>query len=327
MTKGVQKQYSISLGTVSDSGLTASGLIDQVELSQLFNNARRGRHPAGIYNASIARVTEKLTSLCTKLEPALASKLDDVDKNGPPHRDIVDYCELALYSAAEHVDDLMGIAQGFFPNEKARKKTGYAAFEEEVKLAKRHIAMIVNKIKHQQLRLRIFVLEYSYHSDGGLLYGYYLEDVEDGVLGVNKEVHAKGNVFSLTSLVWEIIVFLLRTSDALSVFLKDRGVTGERNPAGNTSFLNAVTAGVRLPLYSFDEEHIFSRFPVSVTGPLYQDPRFASGLHGSIARPWSVLTDPKFGRHAIYTTSDGHTRTFSLVGPKQVSLRHWELTS
>lgn len=314
--------YEVIFGEGQDCGLAAIGVIKHVEQSQLFNNARRGRHPSGIYSVSISRVSEKVISFCQKLEPFLSSNFEDLDKIDRKHKEITDYAELAIYAAAEHVDDLMNIAQGFFPNEKSRKKTGYVAFEESIKQSKRHVSMLANKIKHQQLRIRLSVTEYITPSRRGLLYGYVLEDVEDGVSGPNKEIHANHNVFSLTSLAWEILVFLFRASDALNIFLRDRGIQSERTDVEYSIFNDAISAAARLPLYAFEEDHIFDKFTINIKARK-GDPVFSSNLYGSIMLPWSACQKIRLGRVAMYTTTDGHTESFSLIAPKQVSLKYW----
>ena len=80
------------------------------------------RAPLGIYNVSVARICDKLIRLCKRMEMYfLASDtLEPLSSSDDLMQELVDYIELALYAAAEHIDDLDSIASGFFNNTRIR---------------------------------------------------------------------------------------------------------------------------------------------------------------------------------------------------------------
>lgn len=324
----MKPKFLIDISQQTSSSLECLPTLASLSTEGCHHIARCLRPPLGIYNVSISRVCDKLTRLCHHLELYFKAigTLDTDANNDEVMQEVLDYLELSLYSSAEHVDDLDSIASGFFANAALRdRNTHYRTFTKAIKTHKRFLASTANFIKHHQARLRLFSMEFSHAGRAGILHGYFIEGVSDGVVGPNEIFHRQQEVFSITTFAWEVITFLLICSRELDRFLQEVGrqLQGpfriEPDPLAR-----AAIAAARLPLYTFGEEHPFQRCTVILhsTG----DPIVSvnSDIYGSISEKWSPSSEASFGRCASRFAGDGQTRSFKFVQPKSVALQHWE---
>ena len=139
-------------------------------------------------------------------------KVDDLRQANELREEVIDYLELALYAAAEHVDDVALIAKGFYPDKKKYKSSNPAKqLDNTVKKHKSLISASINAIKHHQARIRLYSLEIQHGEVQHCLHGYFIEGVHDGEVGPNNIFHDnQRQVFSITSLMWEILCFVLK---------------------------------------------------------------------------------------------------------------------
>jgi hypothetical protein len=323
----VKKQvFDIDIATNAPSSLDAHLPLALMSDEGCFHNANNLRMPLGIYNVSVSRVCDKLIRLCQRLETYFrdSNTLEPLEASDEIMQELLDYTELSLYAAAEHVDDIASIASGFFKTSALRDKYApYRKLQKEIKKHKHLISAAANAIKHRQVRIRLFSVEYTHGGSSGLLHGYFIEGVEAGVVGPSGAFHQSQDVFSITTLIWEIIVFLLSCSRDLARFLVDI-TTKSAEPASTKFelFQKAVTTAARLPMYTFGEEHPFSRVTLRINssdGALLE-----SSLYGSIAKRWSKTSEASFGRFTSRFAGDGKTKSFRFARPKSVSLHDWD---
>lgn len=320
--------FIVDINSTAQSSLEAHLPLTLLSDEGCFHNANNLRLPLGIYNVSVSRVCDKLTRLCHRLETYFkASKtLEPLRKSDTVMQELIDYIELSLYAAAEHVDDIDSIASGFFKNTPLRdKNNAYRNLMKEIKKHKRLVSAAANAIKHQQSRIRMFSMEFSHGAASGCLHGYFIEGVDAGIVCPNKTFHQSQDVFSITTLIWETIVFLLNCSRDLAVFLK----IVSSQLVGPTctkfeSFSNAVIAAARLPIYTFGEEHPFSRVTIHINSSNGQFDSLTSGLYGSITTGWSKTANASFGESTSRFAGDGKTKGFRFAQPKNVTLHHWD---
>ena len=293
-----------------------------------FHYAHGLRMPLGIYNVSVSRVCDKLVRLCRRLEEYFraSDKLESLQTRDEVMQEIIDYIELALYGSAEHVNDVYSIASGFFKTKaKMGKDTAYRKLDKAVKSHKRLVSAAANHIKHQQFRIRMFSMEFSHGGSSGCLHGYFIEGVEAGVVCPSSTFHKNQEVFSITTLVWEIILLLLNCSRDLAAFLKTMTAQVEEPPNTNfPQFSKAIVAAARLPIYTFGEEHPFSRATLHISTTGGTDENLDSGLYGSIKNGWSKTASASFGRYTSRFERDGKSKSFRFAQPKSVSLHHWD---
>lgn len=313
--------FNIDVASETHSNLEAYALLTTLMETGGIIQSGSLRPPLGIYNVSINRVCDKIIRCCTRLEQIFHSSADPHQNRGVV-QELVDYIELAIYAAAEHVDDIQSIVSAFSGSGVAKKHR--KIFNKNFKAHRRFVSAIANAIKHQQSRIRIFSTKFQFSTVGGWLHGYFIEGVENGVVGPNGIFHSQQQVFSAITLPWEILTFVLNSSLELSQFL--RAVT---NPGGGAavhceSFNKAVIAAARLPNYAFGDEHPFTRCSLRLTNVNLRKELFDSGLFGSILRGWPKGAAPIFSSCLHSYEGDGVSKTFKMVSPKQVKFHLWD---
>ena len=286
------------------------------------------RPPLGIYNISLSRICNKVTKCCGALEKYFnsSSKVDVLQKEDVLRDEVIDYLELALYAAAEHVDDIALIAKGFYPDIKKYKASKPA--KQLNKIIKEHKSLIsasINSIKHYQARIRLYSLEIQHGDNPHCLHGYFIEGIHDGVVGPNKIFHDnQRQVFSITSLMWEILCFILNSSRQLKIFLEEiTGIKPDENIISEEGFVKAVISAARIPLYSFDETHPFSNTRVIISCSNDKNDELVSGIYGSIINKWTDSKTMQFFGDSCSYVGDGVTKSFKMVKPMAVKLQHW----
>jgi len=324
--------FIVHISDEVQSALEARVLLARATEERCFHTMNGLRLPLGIYNVSVARVSDKISRLSHRIEDYFRKvrtvNSEQGDVGDDLMQEVIDYIELSLYAAAEHVDDIDLIASGFFKNRALRDRdSAYRELQKAVKQHKRFVSAAANAIKHQQSRIRIFSMQCEQKpSFIGCLHGYFIEGVEKGVVCPSTTFHRGQEVFSITALVWEIIVFLLNCSRDLAVFLKHAAskLVGPIR-ALDTDFSKALAAAIRLPAYTFGEEHPLSRVTLHIGVPRKSiSPPADSDLYGSFINPWSrgapAIIGPSVSRYA----SDGISRSFRLADPRSVVLHHWD---
>jgi|GEM_PF-3430994 len=323
-----KRTFEVDICSDSQSSLDAHASLSIVEQNRYFHTNNGFRLPLGIYNVSASRVCEKITRLSSNIERYIraGNVLSPINRNQELMQETIDYLELTLYAAAEHVDDVISIAAGFFPTKgKAKKDQGYKKLEKAIKEHKKFIATGANYLKHKQSRIRMFSMEFRQGGVTGSLHGYFFEGVENGTICPDPTIHKEQDVFSITTLVWEALYLVLNLSKDLADFLR----ASVKIPAGSANIQfprlsQAVIAAVRLPIYTFGEEHPFARSALRIKSRNNDYSELDSGLYGSIENRWSKDVKVSFGQVISRFEGDGVTKSFRFAQPKSVSFQHWE---
>jgi len=326
--KLLKPRFSIDTGKHAPPSLEAVPVLAATTTEGCHHLSRGLRPPLGIYNVSVGRLCDKVSRLCERLEHFFEAKptQEKMSANEDLLQEVMDYLELTFYAAAEHVDDIDSIASGFFPNSALRDRNqSYKALSKSLKARKRFLSSVANFIKHQQARLRLFSLEFAHGGHQMMLYGYFIEGVANGEVGPNSTFHTQQEVFSITTLAWEAITFLLECSRDLADFIREVG-----NPfvgpvrIGNDPMSRPTIAAAKLPLYTFGEVHPFERCTLVLVHSDEHPESIESKLYGSISKRWQLSGDATFGQFSSYFSGDGVTKTFRFVSPKTVKLQHWQ---
>ena len=283
--------------------------------------------PLGIYNVSITRVCQKLENFCRRLEDYIkaASRLDDLRNLDALRRELIDYIELSIYAAAEHVDDIDFIVKGLYRDEnQCKRRPAYKLLVKEIKTHKRFISAAANAIKHDQARIRLFSSEFRQGAIAGCLHGFFVESVVNGEVRPSVILQPGNEIFSITTLAWEILIFLLSASSSLGRFIlaEVSALPGPVNVQLDV-FYKAVVAAARLPLYTFGESHPMSKATVVLVTNNGDDDGLNSAIYGSIKRPWLSEPAPIFGRNKCEYEGDGTSRQFRTAFPTNVGFVHW----
>lgn len=289
------------------------------------------RHPLGIYNVSIARLFGKVRACCERAEVywRVSEQLKVVHQHAELRQELIDYLELCIYAAAEHVDDAESIASCFFANSHAYAKSqAVRGLKSDIKVARDRISAFANAIKHAHARIRLFSLEFKHDRKVQCMHGFFLEGVKNGVIGPSKIVHgSKERIVSLTSFLWSIVTFASSISDAISAFLESISACREEPVSRVESrlFADAVIALARLPLYSFDDVHPFTRVRVVLNySEEFARSRLTSNLYGSLLHRWTKSHAGQFGSYVMAYEGDGTSRSFQTTVPTSLHLQHWE---
>lgn len=320
-------EYIIDLTEGAGTALEALAWLSVVPSDSGYHESQRLRKPLGIYNTSLQRIFSKLDKCCIKLQAYFshANTINGLATASGLQTELLDYIELSLYSAAEHVDDIESIASGFFSTPKECKKSPYTKkLNAEVKVLKKFIASAVNGIKHQQSRVRFYSVDIRHEHRVFCLHGYFIEGVTNGVVGPCSILHGRSNnkIFSITSLVWEIICFVLNSSRSLAHFLSAILDVPESNDVREFPLLNQVVkSAAKLPLYTFDDQHPFveTRLIIRTEKP----EELHSNFYGSLECEWSNSSDLVMLQDKLGYVGDGVTKRFDIAVPKNLGLTHW----
>lgn len=308
---------------------TCHPLVANISLFALRDNAsyhelRDCRHPLGVYGLSIVRICEKVSKCADKLEHYWT-----IDPHAKKLREeVVDYLELALYAAAEHVDDIERIAYTFFKTDReAQKDRNVRILHTAMKPLRDEISSFTNAIKHNHGRIRLFDTNFNHDGCVITLLGFFIEGFKDGAASPNPILHGSGKtIVSVTSFLWSILTFIAQSSEELSRFLHRIGVVNEseKRPCEAKSFIDASLKLTRLPLYTFDEEHPFSRvkWVIGMDDTMYI--KVKSMIYGSILRPWSKSEDGTFNGWRLDYAGDNVTKSFKIALPRKMGIQHWE---
>jgi hypothetical protein len=128
----LKPEIIVDLDSEGDSPLEAERYLARLKSNTSFHELLDCRHPLGIYNVSTARILKKLVKCCNHLEEYLRAAPSGAQLHGTENRQdqVIDYLELSLYAAAEHVDDLELVGRCFFRDGAAFEKSR----DEEIKI-------------------------------------------------------------------------------------------------------------------------------------------------------------------------------------------------
>lgn len=154
--------------------------------TETFHARLRLRPPIGVYNISLAHVVERFERCIDEIHE-LPPMNDRSTQASAKRNEFLATLDSLLDALMEHIDDCNSVLKCFFEDENSNEyKKIYDAFKKEIKPYRDRIGKIVNKIKHEQGRLRLV------HSDSmfGTSFGYYVEGADsNGVIGPDPEIH------------------------------------------------------------------------------------------------------------------------------------------
>lgn len=148
------------------------------------------RHPLAIYNVSLGGVLEQFSNVPDKLNMFLKEEAYREKGEGKLREELLKAQEDLLYHLMEHIDDCKNIINCILPPNNKEKINRYILkFIKEIHDYKNHIGNVVNKIKHQQGKLRSFT---AFNSKIAIP-GYFIEGIHsDGTVGPDKNIHQGG---------------------------------------------------------------------------------------------------------------------------------------
>jgi len=163
----------------------------------LHHKAVHFRHPVGAFNVAWSRWKVGFTEALTVLERVLHNRVRQDDLAEPPDMALMlramDQC---LRSQFEFIEDCRMICGHVFDPEGEAGAKLQRRFQERA--PRKHIATLVNEMKHHQGQLRWIYL----FGDDSAIPGYYLETAHEDQVGPNKVLHDDGA--TAISFVWDL---------------------------------------------------------------------------------------------------------------------------
>jgi hypothetical protein len=328
----MQSKPVLTVDTANNAAgaLPALNILAKLDGGRLHHEKHDLRHPLGIYNISVARLSDKVATCASRLEDICrrANTLKEANALQAETEAVVDYIELSLYAAAEHVDDVSSIALCNFRSLSLLKNApAYRELMKAVKKIRDRISAVTNALKHNQARIRLFLLEFRHDDQPMCLHGLFVEQYSAGCLGPSPILH-KGieKIISLPSFLWEFAIYLFEMSRALAVFLKQLHIDVEADDRQESAPLCKICVALaRIPNYSMDGAHPFGRVTLRLEAASDEAERkLDSGIYGSVKYPWRKSEDHKFGGSALRYAGDGVSKNFALAAPSKIALQHWE---
>jgi hypothetical protein len=319
----------VDLDPSAPTSLLAESYLSCLKDGVSYHETLDTRHPLGIYNVSTNRILKKIRRCCHHLEWYLIEEptVSALRHDSSRQEELVDYIELCLYAAAEHVDDVEAIADCFFKDKATSSKSiDVRQLKSSMKSIRDRVSAFTNAIKHSQSRIRLFSYDFEQDKGSVCLHGFFLEAHHSGKVGPSPIFHSTERVISVTSFLWDILLYLLQMSGSLCNFLEAMDVVEKpivRMP-GSQLLRSCIVSLVRLPIYSYDEAHPFERCRFVLRGSDDIERLCASGIYGSLLRPWSRSPFMSMGRLRQGYEGDGTTKSFEIVSPKNMRIQHWE---
>ena len=312
------------------SPFRAVGLLSSLKATASYHQKMDCRHPLGIYNLSTTRIIRKLNKCAECLEALYLSSsiVYDLRKDREKLNCVIDYLELSLYAAAEHVDDIEYIASCFYStNNSFNKAAPVNALKKEMKPIRDRVSGFINAIKHGHSRIRMFSVDFSQPPKQVCLHGFFIEKFHNGAVAPSPAFHSSGEqIISVTAFLWNIVTYLFSMSDALCTFLTKIDAVDAASISNSdlTLLHRCIVSLARLPLYSFDDKHPFMGVRVVIRGSDIAQDRLKSGIYGSISDRWSKFSAAQVGQSEMSYEGDGTSREFRLIAPRAIAISHWD---
>ncbi|VVT12041.1 hypothetical protein [Hoeflea sp. EC-HK425] len=312
------------------SPLPGLNALSSLKIGASYHEQRDCRHPLGVYNISIGRICDKVAKCADKLEAywRIPGDLDSVESFGSVISDIVDYLDLTIYAAAEHVDDLEVITKTLYKTDReAAKSLDIKRFKKAIKPLRDETSMIANTIKHTHGRLRIYQTELGHAGNITRLVGFFIEGWENGGIAPHPLLHSGGKtVISVTSFLWNVLTYVGEMSVALAEFLTRINASDPDvvDVCDTPNFRKAAMKLARLPLYSFDDDHPFRRVRWVIKPDDEMRVEADSGIYGSLLTRWSKSSDGQIGRSIVLYAGDGATKMIRIAHPTKASINRWD---
>lgn len=297
----------------------------EIDPSKTYQRKYDLRAPLGVYNISLNQLARRLAHSCEILLRLM--RRHDNPKAFAEDSDeqtLSDYLLLTIYAAAEHVDDLENTLLTFFPERRLfAKSPDVRAFKRALSPVRRRMSGFANALKHQQARIRLFLMGFEHEGRQMCLPGFFVEGVHNDAVGASRLFHDKEKVISLPSFLWEVLVFVYECATLLKAAVGAiRGVQVKPTERWPDLVSNPAKLLSELPNFSFDGPHPFERTTVVLENVRREDAQ--SPLYGSISNGWSQSVEHRGGGFIGTSEGDGVTRTFDIVAPSKVRLQHWE---
>jgi hypothetical protein len=269
------------------------------------------RPPLGIYNVSVARVTQRFKAVLEAHERLVTARGFSEPSKPGWEESLLDEQQGLLYALFEHVEDCNNVLKVLFADSSTYYKSAHVrAFKKAIDEYRDLLGRLVNRMKHSQGRLRAIV----FWRDRIVLVGYFLEGVRpDGAIGPDIAVHGlEPTAFSFSRDLRFHFVALYHISHHLGQAVARIG-SDARAQSGDTSstqtdFLSIARAIQSITTLVFPDEQPKAFPRVEILGRNGGD---CIVVEYPSKRPSSVAAGTQF-RVAVSYRGDGISRQFMI---------------
>ena len=169
----------------------AVSALEAVKNVPTFQARLKLRHPLAIFNVSIEQVVSRFSNALRAFKQLSLSYGNHEEDILKAKVEFLDSLDSLLDSLIEHIDDCNNVVRCFFESDSDPKyKNVYSQFKSSIRPYRNHVGRVVNKIKHEQGRLRL--IHFSWPD--GSSYGYFVEGAnQEGAVGPDEDIHPGGN--------------------------------------------------------------------------------------------------------------------------------------
>jgi len=187
-----------------------------------FNAADHGhRHPIGIFNRALERVSNSIDATLRSLGDYLArDKGDESSARGLKLR-LVEEIERVFYAGEAYFDDCRSIVFLFGETLGENKGKKFKRdYDDTVREARDFVAVAANEMKHKQSRIQILVAGSEFKET----IGFFFDGIEEnGATGPNPIVHRGGKTaYSFNRAMRQILVSILYAQAAMLAILEPK---------------------------------------------------------------------------------------------------------
>ena len=158
---------------------------------RLFHEEQGVRHPLGVYSTSLSLIAKRLNTLLDRLDEAQTNYHQSPPSNARWSDELSEATDAFLDATFEHWEAMQDVVTPFFEDKSnPQLKTLLKDFRANTSAYRNHLGLIVNYLKHDQGRIRPFVMELA----AGPSIGYFIEGpIPGGGLGPYGGIHAGSN--------------------------------------------------------------------------------------------------------------------------------------
>jgi hypothetical protein len=173
------------------------------------------RSAVAIYNTSVAAIAHRLAMATRVLDLVSRSEPEAPDASRSAKEELLESYESLLHSLMHHMEDCLGVLKGFTTDDAAfSKHSAIKEYGKRVREYRSHIGLVVNRIKHQQGRLRLMNVRLGHLRFAG----YFVErGLPGGGVGPDPDIHRGGiTAFSFNRDLKYHLCHVMLTSEALA---------------------------------------------------------------------------------------------------------------
>lgn len=152
----------------------------------VFNQEHQLSHPADVFLLTFRDAIDSIANLAASTNKVTENSILGQTPSNEELSEIRRQIFELLFYTGNFVEGCQSIIKSIFPQGDKQFQKAARKFKENVESYTSHVSQLINKVKHQHKRPRVF----TFTSGGNIIVGYYLEGaLRNGLLGPDPELH------------------------------------------------------------------------------------------------------------------------------------------